>query len=93
VLLPECPFDAALRKAEKILEEVAKLELQYGDKPLGPVTVSLGVAAFPDHAKESAELLRHADEALYEAKGAGRNRVVAYSATAGTGASNQTRVL
>src|SRR6266853_1317970 len=79
VLLPECPFDAALRKAGKMLEEVAKLELQYRDKPLGPVTVSLGVAAFPDHAKESAELLRHADEALYEAKGAGRNRVVAYS--------------
>src|SRR6267378_611945 len=79
VLLPECPFDAALRKAEKMLEEVAKLELQYGDKPLGPVTVSLGVAAFPDHAKESAELLRHADEALYLAKQMGRNRVVGYS--------------
>jgi diguanylate cyclase (GGDEF)-like protein len=93
VLLPECPLDAALRKAEKMLEEVAKLELQYGDKPLGPITVSLGVAAFPDHAKESAELLRHADEALYEAKGTGRNRVVAYSATAGAGASNRTRVL
>src|SRR5882757_7736087 len=93
VLLPECPFDAALGKAEQLRKEVAKLELRYGDKPLGPVTVSLGVAAFPDHAKESAELLRHADEALYEAKGAGRNRVVAYSATAGAGASNQTRVL
>ncbi len=80
VLLPECPFDAALRKAEQLREEVAKLELQYGDQRLGTVTVSLGVAAFPDHAKESAELLRHADEALYGAKGAGRNRVVAYSA-------------
>ncbi|HKB74605.1 MAG TPA: diguanylate cyclase, partial [Burkholderiales bacterium] len=68
VLLPECPFDAALRKAEQLREEVAKLELQYGDQRLGTVTVSLGVAAFPDHAKESAELLRHADEALYGAK-------------------------
>jgi len=93
VLLPECPFDTALRKAEQMREEVAKLELRYDGRPLGPVSVSLGVAAFPDHAKESAELLRHADEALYEAKGAGRNRVVAYSATAGAGASNQTRVL
>jgi diguanylate cyclase (GGDEF)-like protein len=80
VLLPECPFDAALRKAEQMREEVAKLELRYDDRPLGPVTVSLGVAAFPDHAKESAELLRHADEALYLAKQSGRNRVVAYSA-------------
>src|SRR2546422_269152 len=51
VLLPECPFDAALRRAERMREEVAKLELRYDDRPLGPVTVSLGVAAFPDHAK------------------------------------------
>ncbi len=80
VLLPECPFDAALCKAEQLREEVAKLELQYDDRPLGPVSVSLGVAAFPDHAKESGELLRCADEALYLAKQTGRNRVVAYSA-------------
>jgi len=80
VLLPECPFDAALRRAEQMRKEVAKLELRYDDRPLGPVTVSLGVAVFPDHATESEELLRHADEALYLAKQAGRNRVVAYSA-------------
>ena len=88
VLLPECPFDAALRRAERMREEVAKLELRYGDKPLGPVTVSLGVAVFPDHTKESEELLRCADEALYAAKQAGRDRVVAYSAD-----QLQTRVL
>jgi len=80
VLLPECPFDVALRKAEQLREEIAKLELHYDGRTLGPVTVSLGVAAFPDHAKGSAELLRHADEALYMAKRAGRNRVVAYFA-------------
>ena len=80
VLLPECPFDAARSKAEQLREEVAKLELRYDDQPLGPVTVSLGVAAFPDHAKESEQLLRCADEALYLAKQTGRNRVVAYSA-------------
>jgi len=79
VLLPECPLDAALRKAEQLREEVAKLELRYDGRPLGPVSVSLGVASFPDHAKESAELLRRADEALYLAKQAGRNRVVAYA--------------
>src|SRR5437870_2541865 len=80
VLLPECPFDAALRKAEQLREEVAKLELRYDGQPLGLVSGSLGVAAFPDHAKESEQLLRCADEALYAAKQAGRNRVVAYSA-------------
>jgi diguanylate cyclase (GGDEF)-like protein len=79
VLLPECPFDAALRKAEQLREEVAKLKLEYDNKTLGVVTVSLGVAAFPDHAQEARALLRCADEALYEAKAAGRNRVVGYS--------------
>jgi diguanylate cyclase (GGDEF)-like protein len=93
VLLPECPFDIALRKAEQIREEVAKLELRYDNQPLGPVTASLGVAAFPDHAKESEELLRHADEALYLAKQAGRNRVVAYSAMPEASAANRTHVL
>src|SRR6266487_329995 len=62
VLLPECPFDAAQRRAERMREEVAKLELRYDDRPLGPVTVSLGVAVFPEHASESEELLRQADE-------------------------------
>jgi len=80
VLLPECPFDAALRKAEQLRKEVAKLELEHNNRALGSVTVSIGVAAFPDHAQEAEALLRCADEALYKAKEAGRDRVVAYSA-------------
>jgi diguanylate cyclase (GGDEF)-like protein len=42
--------------------------------------VSIGVAAFPDHAEDPDTLLRCADDAMYKAKQAGRNRVVAYSA-------------
>jgi diguanylate cyclase (GGDEF)-like protein len=79
VLLPECPFDAALRKAEQLREEAAKLKLEHNDRALGSVTVSIGVAAFPDHAQEAKALLRCADEALYDAKAAGRDRVVGYS--------------
>jgi len=80
VLLPECPLEAALRKAEQLREEVAKLKLEHNNRALGSVTVSIGVAAFPDHAREAEALVRCADEALYLAKQAGRNRVVAYSA-------------
>ena len=80
VLLPECPFDAALRKAGQLRKEVAKLSLEHNNRALGSVTVSVGVAAFPDHAQEADALLRCADKALYEAKEAGRDRVVAYSA-------------
>jgi len=79
VLLPECPFDAALRKAEQLREEAAKLKLEHNDRALGSVTVSIGVAAFPDHAQEAKALLRCADEALYDAKAAGRNRVLGYA--------------
>ncbi len=79
LLLPECPLDAAIRKAELVRQEVAKLVLEYGNRSLGTVTVSIGVAAFPDHAQDADALLRCADEAMYGAKETGRNRVVAYS--------------
>ena len=44
-------------------------------QPLGRLTVSGGVAAFPDNAQNAADLLRAADAALYDAKKAGRNQV------------------
>ncbi len=45
-------------------------------QPLGRVTISGGVATFPEDAQSAVELLRAADQALYEAKAAGRNRIV-----------------
>ena len=42
-----------------------------------PSSVSIGVAAAPQHGTSSSELLRHANAALYRAKATGRNRVVA----------------
>jgi len=41
----------------------------------GAVTVSMGTAAFPDHGRASADVLRAADQALYRAKNKGRDRV------------------
>ena len=45
-------------------------------QPNGRLTISGGVACFPDDADDSVELLRNADTALYEAKNSGRNRVM-----------------
>jgi diguanylate cyclase (GGDEF)-like protein len=42
-----------------------------------PVTISIGVASFPDDAQADMELIRVADQRLYQAKGAGRNVVIA----------------
>ena len=44
-------------------------------QPLGKVTISGGVACFPDDAPDGVELLRAADDALYRAKQGGRNQV------------------
>jgi diguanylate cyclase (GGDEF)-like protein len=47
----------------------------HNGRPLGTITASFGVAAFPLHGATPAEVLQAADEALFRAKKAGRNRV------------------
>ncbi len=44
-----------------------------------PVTVSIGVAVFPDHATGRDDLMRRADAAMYASKERGRNRAVTYA--------------
>jgi cyclic di-GMP phosphodiesterase len=65
--------EAAARAAERFRHAVESFE--------GPDTlpaISAGVASFPDHGPDKEALLKHADEALYAAKRAGRNRVAVY---------------
>ena len=45
-----------------------------------PITVSLGVASYPDHARTKGELIICSDTALYYSKETGRNRATLYSA-------------
>src|SRR6185295_19285643 len=77
LLLPDTSAEQALIVAEKIRYLIAHHEFEFASRqPLGHLTVSGGIAAFPDHGVGGAELLRAADEALYEAKHQGRNRVL-----------------
>jgi diguanylate cyclase (GGDEF)-like protein len=69
VLLPDTGAEAAGHFAERMRAEVAKAPTPV------PVTVSIGIATWDDEAPE--ELLQRADEALYAAKDAGRDRVAA----------------
>jgi diguanylate cyclase (GGDEF)-like protein len=80
VVLPDATLDAVERRAEGIREAIWGLEPTHRGRPLGRITASLGIALFPDHAPDPESLLRAADQALYAAKAAGRNRVVISSA-------------
>ncbi len=78
LLLPDTAPDAAFALAERIREEVEAVEIPLPDEE-GPlrVTVSLGVATFPDPCTEPKKLLHHADMAVYRSKLEGRNRTSA----------------
>jgi diguanylate cyclase (GGDEF)-like protein len=76
-VLAEPPAEGACTKAERIRAAVEAIDWRAVDARLvRPVTVSIGVAAFPDHAGSVDALVEVADQALYEAKAGGKNRVV-----------------
>jgi two-component system cell cycle response regulator len=76
ILLPETSLDMARQTAEKICQSVSSHAFRNLDNPAItlPVTLSVGVSALGGEQNEE-EFLRRADEALYEAKKLGRNRV------------------
>jgi len=75
VLAPQTPVDRALILAERLRQRIASEPILVASDLQLPVTVSVGVAVFPDHAQNESELVRAADAALYRAKQAGRNCV------------------
>ncbi len=75
ILLPETNLSQALTLAERTRSSIETRPVNVGT-PLS-LTISLGVAAYPDHANDGPALVVQADAALYAAKAAGRNRVAA----------------
>ncbi|MDP8223753.1 MAG: diguanylate cyclase [Candidatus Lernaella stagnicola] len=75
VVFPETGVEGASAVAERVREAVAEAEVPGLPRK---VTISIGIASFPDHASDSAGLIRAADIALYKAKHGGRNRVCIY---------------
>lgn len=65
--------------AEKIRFGVENMHLRLPIPPeLSPITVSIGIAAYPTHAYSANDLIIKADEMLYQAKQTGKNRVCIY---------------
>lgn len=76
VIMPETGRELALVVGEKLRSAVAEYPFPSGDtQPGGRLTVSVGIATFPDDALTGRDLVAAADRALYRAKQQGRNRV------------------
>lgn len=78
IILPETNKINTIIKAERIRRKIQDMPLIFDGKDI-KVTVSCGVATFPQDAQESNKLISCADQALYRAKSEGKNRVCLYS--------------
>jgi diguanylate cyclase (GGDEF)-like protein len=82
IVFPNATRSQALAAAENLRQTIAAHEFSFGNcQPLGFVSISGGVAECPLDGVDAATLVRAADEALYEAKRAGRNRVLDHKPT------------
>ncbi len=80
IILTQSDFEKSVSGAERIRHEVEHSEFPGEEtQPNGKITVSIGVATYPDDSKNPFELIECADRALYYSKENGRNAVTAYS--------------
>lgn len=84
ILLPNTELQSAIQVASQVRKAIAgqRVVLRNGKRDLGSVTVSIGVAQF-DPTERPIKTLARADRGLYQAKAAGRNRVIASTEPAG----------
>ena len=75
LILPEAPLEVVSQRAEMLRVEIKQLAVHHRGQSLGSLSMSMGVAVFPEHGLTVDALLRGADQALYGAKQAGRDRV------------------
>lgn len=75
VILPETGMETAAEVAQELRMAVENLKIRYEGKTLPTVTISSGVATYPQSGERLQEIIKRADEALYKAKANGRNQV------------------
>jgi diguanylate cyclase (GGDEF)-like protein len=84
ILLPETPSSGAFAMGERIRDIVAARPIPIALGQTVGLTVSIGVATYPHDAESEETLIAAADQALYAAKNAGRNRVCQWARPSGT---------
>ena len=76
VIMADTTLEAGCERAEKLRDMVTSLQIRYRGETFRRITVSIGVAGFPEHGSTASLIVKLADEALYRAKADGRDRVV-----------------
>lgn len=77
IVLPETPKQGGIVRATRLLEDVRNHPFKNKEsQPNGKLTISIGVAEFPTDAANWEEIIKKADEALYQAKNTGRDKLV-----------------
>ena len=76
VVLADTSLETAHHRAEELRRRVGELSVRLHNQPIGAITASVGLAALPQHGVAPDTLLAAADQALYDAKRAGRDRVM-----------------
>jgi diguanylate cyclase (GGDEF)-like protein/PAS domain S-box-containing protein len=75
LVLPGASLADTQQRAEELRAGILSLVVKHNGQALAQVTISLGVAVFPEHSALADDIIRLADQALYQAKRNGRNRV------------------
>jgi diguanylate cyclase (GGDEF)-like protein len=75
IILPNTNSEEALFLANRICKSIAEKPFKLNEKDTSNVTISVGVATFPQNGEESQALIEYADKGLYYAKEHGRNQV------------------
>jgi diguanylate cyclase (GGDEF)-like protein len=80
IILPETPATSAIRVAQRIRRSVEQAKFFAGSAAdVERLTISLGIATYPQDARFKRDLIECADAALYNSKSRGRNQVMLYS--------------
>jgi diguanylate cyclase (GGDEF)-like protein len=77
LVMPGASCEQALRRAEELRQAIAAAQVRFRGRALGTITASFGVASSQDCGLSAAGLFHAADQALYQSKRDGRNRVTA----------------
>jgi len=76
LIMPDSSLEDTYKRAEQLRLGIRQVSVEHAGRKLGVVTISLGVAACPDHGTTVEEMLLAADKAMFHAKEEGRDRAM-----------------